>query len=59
MSYEAQTLLGSRVSLCRTHVSVRHRHDTDTYDYIELCRFLNFYRRVSVSAVSGVRVGDS
>jgi len=38
--YEAQRFLGLGVSPCRTRIGVRHRHDTDTYDSIELCDFL-------------------
>jgi len=38
MIYEAQALLGLGVSLCRTRVGVRHRHDA--YNYTELCHFL-------------------
>ena len=35
-TYEARTLLGLGVSLCRARVGVRH----DTYDYTKLCHFL-------------------
>jgi len=48
MVYEAQTLLRLDVSLCQTRVDVRHRHNNDTYDYIELCHFLKL---LSVSSV--------
>jgi hypothetical protein len=45
MRYEAHILLGY-VSCPAT------RHDTDTYDYIESCHFLKFYRYGRVHAVS-------
>jgi hypothetical protein len=45
-TYEARTLLGLDVSRCRTRVRVGHRHNTDTYNYIELC---HFFKLLSVS----------
>jgi hypothetical protein len=33
-----------RVRVGRTRVGVGHRHDTDTYNYIELCHFLSTCR---------------
>jgi len=40
MNYEARTLLRLGVSLCRTRIGVWHRHDTNTYNYTELCHFI-------------------
>jgi len=47
ISYEARTLLEWSMFRCRTRY---------TYNYIELCDFLKLYWRVSVRAVSGIRV---
>jgi hypothetical protein len=38
-AYETQALLGLGVSRCQTRVSAGYRHNTDTYNYIELCYF--------------------
>jgi len=44
--YEARILLGLGVSdMCR----VRHRHDTNTCNYTELCDFFQIIRCVDVS----------
>jgi hypothetical protein len=43
-AYETQALLGLGVSRCQTRVSAEYRHNTATYNYIELCSFLMYYR---------------
>jgi uncharacterized membrane protein YhaH (DUF805 family) len=39
INYKTQTLFGLGVFWCRICVSVGHRHDTDTYNYIKLYYF--------------------
>jgi hypothetical protein len=56
--YETQTLFELDMFQYRTCVCVGLRHDTDTYNYIELYHFSNYYRcqrvRDSVRVMFGV-----